>query len=89
MFLSPSDTLTFESDGFQHLSDETLWKIARNGLPTGVEAWMQVLLERQASGVLSEEESNTLVTLLERDRRLMRQKAEAAMVLIERGYPLA
>ena len=88
MFLSPSDIPTFEPDGLQYLSDETLWTIARDGLPTAAEAWMQILLERRTIGSLSEEEYHTLVALLEHDRRLMRHKAEAAMVLIERGYQL-
>lgn len=75
-----------ELDALKALSDDTLWTIAREQMPDDVQARMQVLMDRNSLGQISDDEYRELETLVERGNRLMVRKAEAAGILMERGY---
>ena len=75
-----------ELDALKALSDDTLWTIAREQMPDDVQARMQVLMDRNSLGQISDDEYRELETLVEHGNRLMVRKAEAAGILMERGY---
>ncbi len=75
-----------ELDALRHLSDDTLWTIAAEQMPDSVQAHMQALMDKNSLGQLSENEYQELEHLVERGNRLMLRKAEASVILIERGH---
>jgi hypothetical protein len=75
-----------ELDALARLSDDALWTIAREQMPLAAQARMQVLMDRNSRGQLSEAERQELEELVERGDRLTLRKAEAAALLTERGY---
>ena len=68
------------------LSDDALWTIASEQMPDDVQARMQVLMDRNSLGTISDEEYRELEALVERGNRLMLRKAEAAGNLMDRGH---
>ncbi len=72
-----------ELDALRHLSDDALWTIAREQLPEEIQARAHELMARDT---LSEKENEELQSLVVRADRLMLRKAEAAVILKERGY---
>jgi hypothetical protein len=44
-------------------------------------------MERNSQGILTQEEQETLAALVVRGDQLMLRKAEAAAILVHRGYP--
>lgn len=75
-----------ELDALRHLSDDTLWTLAREQLPDAVQARAHDLMTKINSQALSESEQRELDTLAERADRLMLRKAEAAAILRQRGH---
>jgi hypothetical protein len=71
----------------RHLSNDALHQIAREQLPTTVQARMQDLMDQNSLGTISPEDYAELEALGDRSNRLMLRKAEAATILIERGHP--
>jgi hypothetical protein len=74
-----------ELDALKHLSDDTLWTIAREQMPDAVQTRANVLMDKNASHTLADAEESELQTLVERADRLMVRKAAAAAILRERG----
>lgn len=74
-----------ELDALKHLSDDALWTIAREQMSQDVQARMQVLMDRNNQGTITEAEYAELEEYVERGNRLMVRKAEAAGILMERG----
>lgn len=75
-----------ELDALKHLSDDALWTIAREQMSQDVQARMQVLMDRNNQGTITEAEYAELEEYVERGNRLMVRKAEAAGILMERGH---
>jgi hypothetical protein len=78
-----------ELDALQHLSDDTLWTIAREQMPEEIQARAHELMDKNSRGTISDEEHAELEKLVERGDRLMLRKAEAAVLLKKRGYPFS
>ncbi len=76
-----------ELDALHQLSDDALWTIAREQMPTEVQARAHELMDKQSFGTVPDEEQAELERLVERGDRLMLRKAEAAAILRNRGYP--
>lgn len=84
----PSDEQA-ELDAMRALSDDALWAIAREQMSDEVQQRMQLLMTRNARGVISPLERRELEQLVERGNRLMLRKAEAVALLIERGHSIS
>ena len=75
-----------ELDALQHLSDDALWTIAAEQMPDSAQSRMQNLMDRNSRGPITDEEYHELEALVERGNRLMVRKAEAAVLLNQRGH---
>jgi hypothetical protein len=75
-----------ELDALTHLSDDALWTIAREQMPSARNEQMQTLMDRNNMGQISDDEYRELQELVEQGHRLMLRKAQAALLLKERGY---
>ena len=75
-----------ELEALKHLSDDALWTIAHEQMPQDVQDRMQMLMDRNNLGTISDEEYRELESYVERGNRLMVCKAEAAGLLMERGH---
>ena len=76
-----------ELDALNHLSDDALWTIARERLPSSVQERMADLMEHNSLGRISADERGELEGLVERADRLMLRRAEANAILRQRGHP--
>lgn len=81
----PPDEET-ELAALRQLSDDTLWTIARELMPRDINERMQVLMEKNNFGTITDEEYLEQAGYVERGGRLMVRKAEAMVILMERGY---
>jgi len=68
-----------------HLSDDTLWTIAREQMEPDVQERLQALMDKNTKGKLKPGEASQLEQLVERGQRLTLRKSTAAALLIERG----
>lgn len=75
-----------ELNALNHLSDEALWTIAREQMPTVRQERMQILMDGNTKGTLTYEEYRELEQLVDQGQRLMLRKGKAAALLTERGY---
>ena len=75
-----------ELRALHHLSGDALRAIAAEQMTSVNQALMGQLMERNSKGELSQEEQETLAALVERGDQLMLRKAEAAAILVHRGY---
>lgn len=75
-----------ELDALQRFSDEALWTIAREQMPSDKQARLQVLMDANSTGTLTESENQELSQLVESGQRLMLRKAQAAALLTKRGH---
>ena|SRR5579871_1258598 len=82
--LPPDEAVELEA--LKHLSDDALWTIAREQLPQPVQERMQVLMDKNNFGTITDAEFSELEASVERGNRLMVRKAEAAGILAERGH---
>lgn len=73
-----------ELEALKHLSDDALWTIASEQMPQDVQDRMQVLMDKNNHGTISDDEYAELEILVERGNRLMVRKAEAAGLLMVR-----
>jgi hypothetical protein len=76
-----------ELKALRSLSDDALWAIAREQMPSDVQERMHILMDANNHGAISDEEYAELSGYVERGNRLMVRKAEAAGILMEHGYP--
>lgn len=75
-----------ELDALRHLSDDALWTIAAEQMPDAAQARAHELMDKNSLGHITPEEYQELESLVERGDRLMLRKAEASVILIERGH---
>lgn len=75
-----------ELDALKYLSNDALWTIAREQMPRDQQNRMQVLMDGNTMGTLSEQEFAELESLVEQGHRVMLRKAKAAALLTENGY---
>lgn len=75
-----------ELDALVHLSDDTLWTIARDHLSDAVQARAHTLMQKNNTSVLTNDEQDELDNLVARADQLMLRKAEAATILRQRGH---
>lgn len=75
-----------ELDALRHLSDDALWTIAAEQMPDVTQSRAHELMDKNSLGQIAPEEYQELETLVERGNRLMLRKAEASVILIERGH---
>ncbi len=78
-----------ELQAMSYLSDDTLWTIAREQMPTVVQDGMSRLMEKNSQGAITEDEYHTLSALVERGQRLTLRKAQAMKLLLDRGYAVS
>lgn len=75
-----------ELEVLHHLSDDTLWTIAREQMPEDVQARAHELMDKNSVDTITDEEYAELEQLVERADRLMLRKAKASAILQNRGY---
>lgn len=75
-----------ELASLKNLSDDALWTIAREQMAAPLQERMQVLMDKNSLGTITQEEYQELEALVDRGQRLMLRKSEAAALLTERGY---
>lgn len=75
-----------ELDALQYLSDDALWTIAREQMSEAIQTRAHDLMTRNTQGTLTPDEQIELEHYSERADRLMLRKAEAALILRQRGY---
>lgn len=75
-----------ELEALHHLSDDALWTIAREQMPSEIQNRAHDLMTRNNLEELDSIESDELQHYVDRADRLMLRKAEAAFLLRERGY---
>ena len=77
-----------ELRALQTLDDDALWVIARSKLPPAEQAHLEVLLARSSAGMLTEAEREELIHLGKETDRLNLRKAQAYVLLDQRGFSL-
>jgi len=77
-----------ELKAMTYLSDDTLWTIAREHLPSSVQERMSVLMTKNTRGTITDPEYTELSDFVERGNRLTLRKAQAMHYLTERGYTI-
>ncbi len=80
--------LQTELEAMEHLSSETLWRIAESAMNRDKVALYDMLLERHQAGNLTPEGREWLIRLREEAEALMLRKAHAYVLLQSRGYEL-
>ena len=73
-------------DALKYLSDDALWTVAREQMPSACQERMQKLMDGNTQGKLSDEEHGELAQLVEQGQRLTLRKGKAAALLTERGH---
>lgn len=71
------------------LSDDALWAIAKEQLANNLQEKMQVLMDKNSDGSITQVEYSELDQLVERGQQLIVRKSEAAAILTERGYTVS
>lgn len=80
------DSVRAEIEALAYLSDDALWTIAREQIPSESQSRADVLIQLQT---LSDEETDELTQLLDRADRVMLRKAEALSILKQRGFTVS
>lgn len=75
-----------ELRALHHLSDDALRAIASGQMTPENQTLLAKLMARNSKGELSQKEQEKLAALVERGDQLMLRKAEAAAILVHRGY---
>ncbi len=84
--LPPEEEAELEALG--HLSDDTLWTIAREQMEPEVQERLQALMDKNTQGKLNPGDADQLEHLVDRGLRLTLRKSAAAALLIERGFSI-
>lgn len=71
------------------LDDEALWAAARNRLPQEISAQLEQLNHKQQREGLTDFEAQTLDQLAQQYELIMLTRAQAAVLLKERGYDIS
>jgi hypothetical protein len=69
-----------------YLSDDTLWTIAREKMPTDKQARLQILMDKNNLSDVGDDERDEFNQLVEQGQKLMLRKAQAGSILTQRGY---
>lgn len=77
-----------ELKAMSYLSDDALWTIARETMPSGVDQRISELLTKNQRGTISVAERQELEMLVERGDKLTLRKSQAMRYLSERGYTI-
>jgi hypothetical protein len=75
-----------ELRALHHLSNDALRAIAAEQMTSVNQALMAQLMERNSKGELNHDEEEKLAALVDRGDQLLLRKAEAAAILVHRGY---
>ncbi len=75
-----------ELRALHHLSDDALQAIAAEQMSPENQALLAQLMARNSKNDLNQKEQRLLAELVERGDQLMLRKAEAAAILVQRGY---
>jgi hypothetical protein len=67
-----------ELDALRYLSDDALWTIAKEQMPHDIQERMQVLMDANNFGTITDTEYAELAGYVERGNRLTLRKSEAA-----------
>jgi plasmid stability protein len=81
--------LVNELETLRDLSDESLWQAARSHLAPDVASQLESINLKQQREGLTDHERRTQSSLLRQFERAMLVRAEAAVLLKERGYDVA
>ena len=81
----PPEEEEAELEALTHLSDDTLWTIAREQMGAENQERLQILMNKNSLGTLEDDEQDELIQLVDRGQRLMLRKSTAAALLVERG----
>jgi hypothetical protein len=71
------------------LSDDALWTIAREKMPSKVDQRISDLLTKNQDGTIEPSESQELEELVERSDKLILRKSQAMKYLTERGHKIS
>ncbi len=83
------DDVEAELAALPSLSDETLWLLACNTLTTEEQQHLSYLNREAKERALTEEENKQLDALLDKYDRMMVRRAQAALILKNRGHDLS
>lgn len=75
-----------ELRALHHLSDDALRAIAGEQMSADNQAQISQLMNGQSKGKLTHDQQKLLAALVDRGEQLMLRKAEAAAILVRRGY---
>ncbi|MCC6605621.1 MAG: hypothetical protein IT327_20610 [Anaerolineae bacterium] len=75
-----------ELRALHHLSDDALRAIAGEQMSADNQAQISQLMNGQSKGTLTQDQQELLAALVDRGEQLMLRKAEAAAILVRRGY---
>jgi len=75
-----------ELRALHYLSDDALKAISAEQMSSTNQVLLAQLMENNSQGTLSEDEQAMLLALVERGDQLILRKAEAAAILVHRGY---
>ena len=81
----PSD-IQQQLNALKLFTDQELWQTARMTAPPGKEERLQELIDKQELGKLSDSEKQEIDDISDLFSRIMLVRAEAAVLLKERGY---
>lgn len=71
-----------------YLSDDALWAIATGQMAPALQARMAILMTANSKGEITVDEMQELEQLVERGDQLMLRKAEAILLLQQRGHDI-
>lgn len=71
------------------LNDAALWRVARNTLAPASQAHLDNLLDKKGEGTLTAAEQQRLDELLNEYEQVVLTRAQAALLLKQRGYDLS
>ncbi|MEO1165793.1 MAG: hypothetical protein AAFV98_18555 [Chloroflexota bacterium] len=78
-----------ELAALQYLSDDALWTIAYEEMSSADKTTLGTLMDKNSSGILSEDEKISLEALVERGQKLTLRKSEAMAILTRRGHKVS
>jgi hypothetical protein len=89
MRLDLQDGERAELRALAYLSDDALWTIACEQMPSARQQRMQALMDKNNFDSISDDEHDELTQIVELGQRLMLRKAEAMKLLMDRGYSIS
>jgi len=78
-----------ELAALHYLSDDALWTIAHEQMPETQQKQLQVLMDKNSAGTITDTEFSELSALVDRGQQLTLRKSEAMALLTARGYTVS